>query len=105
MNVEAFECGGHGLDVFVFTLEPDIDFLELLRVSTMQNNVEAFDCKLLGDFRTIAITGTGYQSPGTVVVKVALYGRGSGVEGDERNEMEKKKKKKRRRRRVIDGEV
>lgn len=89
----------------MFTLEPDIDFLELLRVSTMQNNVEAFDCKLLGDFRTNAMTGTGYQSPGTVVVKIALYGRGSGVEGDERNEKGKKKKKKKRRRRVIHGEL
>ena len=54
-------------------------------------NVEAFDCKLLGDFRPNAI-GTGYQSPGTVVVKVTLYGRGSGVEGDERNENGKEEK-------------
>lgn len=88
----------------MFTLEPDIYFLELLRVSTVQNDVEAFGCKLLGDSRTNAITGTGYQSPGTVVIKVALYGKGSGVERDERNGMEKKKKKKRRRRRVIHGE-
>lgn len=67
----SIECGGHGLDVFVFTLEPDIYFLEL---------------------------------PWIVAVKVALYGRGLRVEGDERNEKGKKKKKKKRRRRVIHGE-
>lgn len=94
----SIECGGHGLDVFVFTLERHIYFLELfelLRVSTMQNDVEAFGCKLLGDSRTNAITGTGYQSPGTVAITVALYGRGLSVEGDERNERGRRKRRRR----------
>ena len=54
----------------------------------MQDDVEAFGCKLLSHAETNAVAGTCHQSPETVAVEIALYGRGSSAKVDERNETE-----------------
>ncbi len=76
------------LEVLMLVLEQGFCSFELFGISAMQDDVEAVSGKLLGNTATDAITGSGYQSPGSVAVEIALDRGGSSVEVAETKESE-----------------
>ena len=68
------EYGGSELYGLVLSLMANLGSLELFRVSAVQDDVEVVGVELLSDSKPNTITGTRYQSPGTVAVEVVLYG-------------------------------